>query len=193
MGGSSSSSPVDGLRLPTVSLHPLPTPHRPRRPPGWNLRSDWKFRLYPEFELISLECTDTVVVTSLTNSQYVGYTDAITVVASNTTNVVPAGTAVSFLTIPAPTTTNLGASVSNTAVIPAPTAVTSGANTAKTTTAAMGGSGGAPVTAAGQTVASTAGAAGAAATTAAAKSGATMGRQVSLLAWVGGAVLLGMA
>ncbi|GAA5989811.1 hypothetical protein JCM10908_002330 [Rhodotorula pacifica] len=73
----------------------------------------------------------TIVVMSLEDSNTVGYTDSITIAnvnSSSPSNVpsseVPTGTAASVLTIPAPTSTNLGASIPYNGNLPAPTAVT---------------------------------------------------------------------
>ncbi|GAA5909603.1 hypothetical protein JCM5296_002367 [Sporobolomyces johnsonii] len=81
----------------------------------------------------------TIVVTSLSDSSLAGYTDMITIAAQNSSNSVsdiPSGTDVSLVTIPAPTSTDLGASTSWTGSIPAPTAVTGGAASSTASSAA---------------------------------------------------------
>ncbi|GAA5874854.1 hypothetical protein JCM1840_003902 [Sporobolomyces johnsonii] len=81
----------------------------------------------------------TIVVTSLSDSSLAGYTDMITIAAQNSSNSVsdiPSGTDVSLVTIPAPTSTDLGASTSWTGSIPAPTAVTGGAASSTDSSAA---------------------------------------------------------
>ncbi|GAA6059937.1 hypothetical protein JCM10212_003077 [Sporobolomyces blumeae] len=64
----------------------------------------------------------TIVVQSLSNPDEIGYTDMITIAAGNSTENAPSGTSVSLVTIPAPTTTNYGASTQYTGSIPSPTA-----------------------------------------------------------------------
>ncbi|KWU44301.1 hypothetical protein RHOSPDRAFT_34091 [Rhodotorula sp. JG-1b] len=72
----------------------------------------------------------TIVVMSLDNSNTIGYTDMITIANANSSspsNVpsseVPTGTAATLLTIPAPTSTNVGASTPFDGTLPSPTAV----------------------------------------------------------------------
>ncbi|KAK4330509.1 Proteophosphoglycan ppg4, partial [Rhodotorula toruloides] len=68
----------------------------------------------------------TIVVQSLSDSSLAGYTDMINITAPNASSpsAIPSGTVASLVTIPAPTSTNVGASVAYTGKIPAPTAVT---------------------------------------------------------------------
>ncbi|BGP03389.1 hypothetical protein NBRC10513v2_007122 [Rhodotorula toruloides] len=73
----------------------------------------------------------TIVVQSLSDSSLAGYTDMINITAPNASSPsavpaaqIPSGTVASLVTIPAPTSTNVGASVAYTGKIPAPTAVT---------------------------------------------------------------------
>ncbi|GAA5973517.1 hypothetical protein JCM11641_007094 [Rhodosporidiobolus odoratus] len=71
----------------------------------------------------------TIVVQSLSDESLAGYTDMITIAAANSSLTVdnpPSGTDVTLLTIPAPTSTNLGASTRYSGKIPDPTAVTNG-------------------------------------------------------------------
>ncbi|POY72913.1 hypothetical protein BMF94_4074 [Rhodotorula taiwanensis] len=72
----------------------------------------------------------TIVVQSSDNPNLAGYTDMITIAAANSSSPsavpaseVPTGTNASLLTIPAPTSTNVGASVAYTGNLPAPTAI----------------------------------------------------------------------
>ncbi|GAA5928111.1 hypothetical protein JCM1841_006136 [Sporobolomyces salmonicolor] len=81
----------------------------------------------------------TIVVSSLSDASLAGYTDMITIAAQNSSNSVsdiPSGTDVSLVTIPAPTSTDVGASTSWTGTIPAPTAVTGGATSSTDSAAA---------------------------------------------------------
>ncbi|GAA6005219.1 uncharacterized protein JCM10292_005347 [Rhodotorula paludigena] len=73
----------------------------------------------------------TIVVQSLSDESLIGYTDMITIADYNASSPsavpakqVPAGTSVSLLTIPGPTSVNKGASTRYTGVYPSPTAVT---------------------------------------------------------------------
>ncbi|GAA5930997.1 uncharacterized protein JCM15063_002517 [Sporobolomyces koalae] len=69
----------------------------------------------------------TIVVQSLQDPNEAGYTDMITIAAQNASNSnsnIPSGTAVSLETIPAPTSTNYGASTYPSISVPAPTAIT---------------------------------------------------------------------
>ncbi|BGP35260.1 hypothetical protein JCM10296v2_007095 [Rhodotorula toruloides] len=73
----------------------------------------------------------TIVVQSLSDSSLAGYTDMINITAPNASSPsavpaaqIPSGTVALLVTIPAPTSTNIGASVAYTGNIPAPTAVT---------------------------------------------------------------------
>lgn len=76
---------------------------------------------------------NTIVVQSLSTLAYVGYTDAVIIAASNGAVPGPAGTAVTLLTIPGPTSTNLLGSTVFAGVIPAPTALAGGAAPVATT------------------------------------------------------------
>ncbi|GAA5881615.1 hypothetical protein JCM16303_005510 [Sporobolomyces ruberrimus] len=64
----------------------------------------------------------TIVVQSLDNPDEIGYTDMITIAGGS--NNAPSGNSVSLVTIPAPTSTNYGASQKPGISIPSPTAVT---------------------------------------------------------------------
>ncbi|BGP27575.1 secreted protein [Rhodotorula toruloides] len=73
----------------------------------------------------------TIVVQSLSDSSLAGYTDMINITSPNASSPsavpsaqIPSGTVASLVSIPAPTSTDLGASVAYTGKIPAPTAVT---------------------------------------------------------------------
>ncbi|BGP58092.1 hypothetical protein JCM8202_006206 [Rhodotorula sphaerocarpa] len=83
----------------------------------------------------------TIVVQSLSDPSMAGYTDMITIAPANSSSPshvpaseIPSGTVASILTIPAPTSTDFGASTWYTGSTPAPTAVT-GATSSPTTVA----------------------------------------------------------
>lgn len=102
-GGSSLSCRVDGRKWTIVRIELLSF-------------------LYAETLTRCDPLVDTIVVQSLDNPDEIGYTDMITIAGGS--NNAPSGNSVSLVTIPAPTSTNYGASQKPGISIPSPTAVT---------------------------------------------------------------------
>ncbi|KAI5481138.1 Proteophosphoglycan ppg4 [Pseudohyphozyma bogoriensis] len=86
----------------------------------------------------------TIVVTSLTDTTVIGYTDNINITAPNTTlgaATAPAGTAVSLLAIAAPTSTAAAGATSYTGTTPVPTAITGAVTSQAANTVTVGAAG----------------------------------------------------
>ncbi|GAA5870564.1 hypothetical protein JCM3774_003709 [Rhodotorula dairenensis] len=86
----------------------------------------------------------TIVVMSLADSNTIGYTDSITIANANSSSSareIPTGTVASVLTIPAPTSTDLGASTPYYGSLPKPTAVTRAVSSSASSASATAASG----------------------------------------------------